>query len=250
MLILLPPSEGKTPGRRGARPVDLDALWCGSELGLARREVLDAVAEVSLLPDALTRLKVPPTLLAEVERNTTLAQAPCRPASEVYTGVLFQALDLTGLDPAARRRAHRSVLVQSALFGAVRPQDRIPAYRLSMGVSLPGPGGLAAFWRRRLTEPLGAAAGDGLVVDCRSSDYVAAWRPSGATAERWARIVMPGASHWAKHTRGLVAGHLLRSGARPRTVPQLAELLSEAFTVRATPDPRGRGWEVAVGVTG
>ena len=50
VLILLPPSEGKTPGRRGARPVDLDALWCGSALGLARREVLDAVAEATGLP--------------------------------------------------------------------------------------------------------------------------------------------------------------------------------------------------------
>ena len=39
--------------------------------------------------------------------------------------------------------------VTSALFGLVRPGDRIPAYRLSGDVSLPGLGPVAGVWRQR-----------------------------------------------------------------------------------------------------
>ncbi len=42
------------------------------------------------------------------------------------------------------------MLVVSALFGLLRPGDRIPPYRLSMDVDLPGIGRLAPFWRRGL----------------------------------------------------------------------------------------------------
>ena len=51
----------------------------------------------------------------------------------------------------------------------------------------------------------------------------------------------------AKHTRGLVARHLLESGAKPRSVPALEDVLTERFEVRLTPPPRpGKPWTVAV----
>ncbi|CAM5474770.1 hypothetical protein SCYAM73S_01880 [Streptomyces cyaneofuscatus] len=46
-------------------------------------------------------------------------------------------LDLATLDADARRRAAKSLLVFSGLWGAVRISDRIPPYRCSMGVKLP-----------------------------------------------------------------------------------------------------------------
>ncbi|MFP5407571.1 MAG: peroxide stress protein YaaA, partial [Gammaproteobacteria bacterium] len=54
-------------------------------------------------------------------------------ADRVYSGVLYEALDLTSLDAAARRRATSWLAVTSGLFGLLRPADRIPAYRLSGG---------------------------------------------------------------------------------------------------------------------
>jgi len=42
---------------------------------------------------------------------------------------------------------------------------------------------------------------------------------------------VPGASHMAKHTRGLVARHLCEVGTDPRSVPALADVVGEAFTV-------------------
>jgi len=145
MLILLPPSEGKAlPARRG-RPVDLAAL-SAPELTETRLAIRDALIAVSHRPDAHRILAVPPALLDEVALNTRLKSLPGLPAMRVYTGVLYAALDYPSLSPAAKRRAARSLKVQSALWGPVGPADRIAPYRLSMAVSLPGLGPLAGVW--------------------------------------------------------------------------------------------------------
>jgi cytoplasmic iron level regulating protein YaaA (DUF328/UPF0246 family) len=238
VLILLPPSESKT-GRKRGRPLDLESLSF-PELTDTRREVMSALVKVSAHPDAPALLGVSPTLTAEVARNLVLDSAPALPAAQVYTGVLYDALDLASLDTAAKRRANRWLVTVSALFGAVRPSDSIVPYRLSMAVNLPGVGPLASAWKPELAQGLPAAAGRGLVVDCRSSTYAAAWTPRGDLADRWVQVRVPGATHMAKHTRGLVARHLCQVGADPRPVPALAEALEDAFEVRLT-EPRRAG---------
>lgn len=238
MLILLPPSESKT-GRTRGRPLSLSSLSFG-ELTDTRRTVATALAKVSAHPDAFEVLGVSPSLTTEVARNLVLETAPSLPAARVYTGVLYDALDLASLDTAARRRANRWLVTVSALFGAVRPTDAIVPYRLSMAVNLPGVGPLASAWKPELARVLPAAAGRGVVVDCRSSTYAAAWTPSGDLTERWVQVRVPGATHMAKHTRGLVARHLCVTGAAPRTAPALAEALKDAFEVRLT-EPRRAG---------
>lgn len=241
MLVLLPPSEGKSPAARG-RPLDLDRLSFPS-LTHTRACVLDAVAEVSAHPSALAVLGVPPTLGDEVARNTHLRTAPTASVGAVYSGVLYDALSLGTLDPAAARRAHRWVVVASALFGALRLRDRIPAYRLSMKVNLPTLGPLAGVWRTPLARVLPEAAGRGLVVDCRSSTYAAAWVPRDSLAARWVQVRVPGATHMAKHTRGLVARHLCAAGEQARTPAHLAAAVSEAFdTQLVAPERPGQPW--------
>ena len=174
--------------------------------------------------------------------------APTAPVASVYSGVLYEALDLPSLDPAGRRRAYRRVVVGSALFGALRLADRIPAYRLSMKVNLPPLGPLAAVWRGALAAPLSAAAGPGLVVDCRSSTYAAAWVPQGPTARRWVQVAVPGATHLAKRTRGLVARLLCDADVEVRTPARLASLVAEAFDCDLTAPRRpGQPWLLSVG---
>ena len=247
VLALLPPSEGKTPAPRRAAPVDLDAL-SRPALTEARREVLDRLVAVSGRPDALAVLGVGPSLAGEVERNTRLWREPATDVSRVYSGVLYAALGLPGLTGTARRRARAHVVVVSALWGAVSPGDRIPQYRLSMGTDLPGVGPVAAHWRRHLGGVLGAQA-DGLVVDCRSAAYTAAWRPGGELAAGTVAVrVLSGGtvvSHAAKHTRGLLTRHLLqRRGRVPRSPTGLAEAAAEAFDVNLV--RHGAGWRLDV----
>lgn len=241
MLILLPPSESKA-GRSRGRSLDLDRLSF-PELTETRRQVAQSLAKVSAYHDAAAMLGVSPTLTAEIALNLVLETSPALPAARVYTGVLYDALDLASLDPAARRRANRWLVTVSALFGAVRPPDAIVPYRLSIAVNLPGIGPLASAWKPELAQVLPGAAGRGVVVDCRSSTYAAAWTPGGDLAERWVQVRVPGATHMAKQTRGLVARHLCTAGADPRTVPALAEVVGRRFDVElAEPRRAGQPW--------
>jgi len=245
VLILLPPSEGKTQRRRGAA-LDLADLSF-PELTPIRESVMEATAAVSARPDAYEVLRVSPNLEEDVARNTRLLTAATAPAGQVYSGVLYDAFDFTSLDAASRRRALRRVVIVSALFGAVRIGDRIPAYRLHLCVHLPGIGELAATWRPELRPVLEREAGHRLVVDCRSTTYAAAWTPKGSLAERRVLITVPGASHMAKHTRGLVARRLVQSPDRPTRPADLAELLADTFDVSLTEPVRpGRPWQLAV----
>jgi len=238
VLICLPPSEGKTPAPVGASPVDLEGLTGAEQLTGQRRVVLDALAAVSARADATQVLGVGASLGAEVARNTELKSAPTAPASRVYTGVLYAAAGLADLPDDAARRAADDVRVFSGLWGAVSPADRIPAYRLSMGVDLPGVGKLATAWRPHLSAALDARAAGDVVVDCRSAAYLAAWKPvtTGDAAADWVtvRVVRETdgkravVSHNAKHTRGVLTGHLLRrSGPAPTSAAELLDAARE-----------------------
>jgi uncharacterized protein len=133
VLILLPPSEGKSPPRRG-RPLRLDELPF-PELYAARRDVVDALVRLCRdEPERAARvLGLGTTQADEVARNAGLMAAPTTRADTVYSGVLYEALDLASLDRAGRRRATQWLVVTSSLLGLVRPADRIPAYRLAPG---------------------------------------------------------------------------------------------------------------------
>lgn len=252
MLILLPPSEGKAVGRRG-RPLDLGTLTF-PELNPTRQAVLDALVDASGRSDALRVLDAPAGAAGQVAANTLLRSAPTRRVSDLYTGVLYDALEHDSLGPAARRRANRCLVVISAAFGALRFGDRVPSYRLSMGVDLPGVGKLAALWRAPLGDVLPGAAGPGLVVDMRSSGYVAAWRPRGSLAERTVGVHVvretdggrSAVSHMAKHTRGLVARHLLETGLDPTSPEALAEALASQFVVDLDEAVPGRVRRLAI----
>ena len=153
VLVLLPPSEGKTAPARG-RPLDLDRLSFPA-LGPPRREVLDALVTVAGgdRARALTVLGLSDRQGAEVERDADLPQAPTAAAGTVYTGVLYDALGLPGLGEPARRRAGRWLVDR---LGPVRPgaprrpDPGLPAVRRHLA---PGSGvagrALAAAGRRR-----------------------------------------------------------------------------------------------------
>ena len=174
MLVLLPPSEGKASSGRGA-PLKTESLSLPG-LTPAREAVLGELVELCAGDEEKARevLGLSEGLRGEVAKNAELRTAGARPAGEIYTGVLYDALDLASLDAAAKKRATRSLLVFSGLWGAVRINDRIPSYRCSMGVKLPGIGALGAYWRTPMAAVLPEVAGDGLVLDLRSSAYAAA----------------------------------------------------------------------------
>ena len=230
VLILLPPSEGKTEPRRG-KPLRLADLSF-PELTDARAELLAALVDLCSGDEVKARdvLGLGPTQADEVRRNADLTTARTARADRVYSGVLYDALDLGSLDVTARRRATRWLAVSSALFGMLRPGDPIPAYRLSGDRALPGVGKVAAHWRGVLGPVVRDAAGSGLVVDLRSSTYAAFWRPPADLAPRFATVrvlheqdgVRKVVSHFNKATKGRLVRSLLQDGTDARTPGQLA----------------------------
>ncbi|MDT0266739.1 peroxide stress protein YaaA [Streptomyces sp. DSM 44915] len=239
MLVLLPPSEGKAGGSRG-RPLAWESLSLPG-LTEARARVLDELVALCAGDPGKARevLGLSEGQAPEVARNAALREAPTAPAGAVYTGVLYDALDLATLSPAAKRRAGKALLIFSGLWGALRIGDRIPAYRCSAGVRLPGLGALAGHWRAPLAEVLPEVAGEGPVLDLRSSAYAALWRPAGALAERTLTVrvlqerVVDGrpkrsvVSHFNKATKGRLVRDLLAAGPLPRRAGQVAGALRD-----------------------
>ncbi|TVL89982.1 peroxide stress protein YaaA [Streptomyces sp. SAJ15] len=263
MLVLLPPSEGKA-GEGSGKPLALDALALPG-LAEARARVLDELVALCEGDEdkAAEVLGLSRGLRGEIAKNAGLRTAGTRPAGEIYTGVLYDALSLATLDAAARRRAERSLLVFSGLWGAVRIGDPIPSYRCSMGVKLPGLGALGAYWRTPLADVLPEAAGGGLVLDLRSAAYATAWRPKGEVAGRTATVrvlqskIVAGVekrsvvSHFNKATKGRLVRELLTSGTAPAGPAELVTALRDlGYAVEATaPAKAGTAWSLDVIVT-
>ncbi|MFF8099480.1 peroxide stress protein YaaA [Streptomyces sp. NPDC016640] len=257
MLVLLPPSEGKAASGRGA-PLKPESLSLPG-LAAAREAVLAELVDLCTGDEDKARevLGLSEGLRGEVAKNTELRTAGARPAREIYTGVLYDALDLASLGTAAKRRAAGSLLVFSGLWGAVRVTDRIPSYRCSMGVRLPGLGALSGHWRAPMAEVLPEAAGGGLVLDLRSAAYAAAWKPKGEVAGRTATVRVLHAptrkvvSHFNKATKGRIVRSLLTAGTAPEDPAGLVEALRDlGYEVEATaPAKPGTAWALDVLVT-
>lgn len=253
MFVFLPPSETKAfPA--GTVPVELGSLAL-PELAPVRVGLLDALAQLASGPQdaALAALGLSAGQAGEVTHDQALGTAPAGPAAEVYTGVLYDALDLPGVR--GQGAETDNVLIFSGLWGVVRPGDRIPHYRCSAGVKLPTAGAVSAVWRKALRSPLTTHVGDRLVVDLRSGAYAGLWAP-GANAvtvrvlherESGGVVKRSVVSHFNKATKGRLARALLTSGERPRK-PEEFIGLARALGYTVEPGPAGKGPDAPVAV--
>lgn len=157
-------------------------------LGGARERALAALERLIAGPAdaAAAALLLPPATVDDaLAINTRVRGARTMPALQRYAGTVYEGLAFTQLDEAAKRVAARSTLVLSGLFGVVRGDEPVPAYRVPAKAVLPDLGVAGTFWRPLLDEVMpGLLARGGLVLDLRSSDYAAMWRPRGAIAKR------------------------------------------------------------------
>jgi cytoplasmic iron level regulating protein YaaA (DUF328/UPF0246 family) len=232
--ILLPPSEGKTPGGRG-KPLVLTAT--DEPLSAARATVVNALEKLLAGPasKAAAALALPAGVAAEaLATNAALRGSATMPALRRYSGVVYDGLALTSLTPAAAKLAGRRVLIFSGLLGVVRGDEATPNYRVPAKAQLPGVGVAGTFWRPVLTEALRDRLGDELVIDLRSSDYAAMWRPEKTQAGQVVTLRILSrtpsgkyavVSYNSKFAKGRLAAALLEadaSRARVRTIEDVA----------------------------
>ena len=256
MRILLPPSAGKTT-KETTNHLQLEKLWQAEHLTQTRRQLIDDVQNTALLADAAQIFKLGPKNAHEISQNLEVYDAPALAAWQLYDGVLYEAAKFAqifsygacaqdgqgqgqGNQPQGsgqgqggqsqadqsqglQRQLEELTLVFSALFGPVRLTDLITPHRLSGSVKLPGQGSVASIWSKALKELLAQQLSGHVVVDLRSSEYGAMYRPTrgsdclllniGVAKVNPATGKRSVVSHWAKHTRGLLAGALLRAVA-------------------------------------
>ena len=238
MRILLPPSAGKTT-KESANHLQLEKLWQAEHLTQTRRQLINDVQNTALLADAAQIFKLGPKNAHEISQNLEIYDAPALAAWQLYDGVLYEAAKFAQIfsygacaqdgqgqadqSQGLQRQLEELTLVFSALFGPVRLTDLITPHRLSGSVKLPGQGSVASIWSKALKELLTQQLSGHVVVDLRSSEYGAMYRPACGgeclTLNIAVAKVNPATgkrsvvSHWAKHTRGLLAGALLRAVA-------------------------------------
>ncbi len=146
MIILLPPSEGKAPDGDTVSFREAHSEWAKDV-----QPVLKHLARLSAADRAkFYGVKDAAKAKAVHGMNQSALTAPCLPALERYTGVVYQYLDYPTLrkKQAARKRIH----VVSGLFGLIPGGTAIPAYKLPINPWL------ARYWKDINTQRLAAAA--------------------------------------------------------------------------------------------
>lgn len=240
MLIWLPPSEGKNAPAQGPS-LDVNALSRPS-LTTSRRAVCETLTALGDGPAAAAVLKVGARI--DLSVNTALDSAPCAPASSLFTGVLYEAIEECAPNAWASTGAEH-VSIFSGLFGVLSPRDFIPDHRLAMGVSLPDLGVLSTWWAPRLDEALSADASERIIIDGRSGPYRAACKAPWARVwelrvEREANGKRTVISHDAKRWRGAITGLLLASdGYAAEETPAAEKALEEAAYSVSLGDAKG-----------
>lgn len=230
-LILLPPSEGKTAAGQGPKLNHKKLSF--PELNPTRQRVQEALLALSMgnQTKALKTLGISSKQLSELNNNQQLQTAHCAPAWQVYTGVLFGALDASSLTTTQRDSLSQSTYIQSALFGLVGFADLIPAYRLSGDTSLPKLGTLSSLWGQQCSKILSEA--QDLIIDLRSGTYVKLGPiPAEANAvvpkvfQRMPKGEPKVVSHHNKATKGRIVRAIAQSKRQIKTVDDLAHIIS------------------------
>lgn len=211
---MLPPSETKVSG--GGAVFQQSAL-AFPELAEVRDSVMTALVELSRDRVAAAKaLKLGPRAAADLDANEQLPAAPAMPSIERYTGVVFDAIDVSSLPATARDRANEILVIGSALFGMTAAHDRIPHYRLSANSKLPGIP-LGKVWADSMAAAFRAAGR--FVIDARSTAY-RGLAPVPADVPHITLDLMADSSdgrralgHFGKHAKGALVRALIESEA-------------------------------------
>jgi uncharacterized protein len=209
--LLLPPSEGKRPGGNAPWEPGDDAL------GLARRAVAKELRSFVRRSTAADRSKLFGVRGDHLDRAVASAASGCvgqpaLPASQRYSGVVWEHLDLASLPTKGRRHAARHVVVVSALAGFVAGGEPVPDYRLKLSARLGRLGNLATWWRPTLAAIGKERFGRHTVIDLLPNEHRGAFEPAGIARRTVAvQFVTHSGAHAAGHAAKAAKGLLARS---------------------------------------
>jgi len=213
-VLLLPPSEGKAEAGNQSHPWTPRMGALGAALETSRAQIVTQLRKEKGGTQKL--LGVGGAHLTRAQSsNMQLVGAPCLPAWQRYTGVVWDHLDLASLTAMQRNSFIKRIIVPSGLLGLVRADDQIPDYRLKMGTRLAPFGTMSKWWNETITDALVATVKKRAVIDLLPNEHRAAinWN----LLDNVARVDLVSHSgavvggHNAKAAKGLLARHLLVS---------------------------------------
>ena len=145
-----------------------------------------------------------------------------RPAALAFAGDTYLGLEAGSLEPEEMAWAQDHLRILSGLYGLLRPQDAMQAYRLEMGSKLKTRRGatLYDYWRDQIAKALNAQAeklNTDVLVNCASQEYFGAVPDSALKL----RVITPQfmeekpggpkiVSFYAKRARGSMARFVIQ----------------------------------------
>jgi cytoplasmic iron level regulating protein YaaA (DUF328/UPF0246 family) len=168
--------------------------------------------------------------------NAVVTTSRTRAALDRYAGVVYDGLAVAAMSPAQRRIANRSILIFSGLFGVLTGGEAIPNYRVPAATALLEQGTLGSFWRPLLPGIMSERLGrNDFVIDLRSTDYAAMWRPELSSAHNRVlsvRMLSPTPSgrlavisYFSKHAKGRLANALIAREAEGHKIRSVDDVV-------------------------
>ena len=145
MLILTPPSEGKSYHNTvNKKFVETNYIF--------KKQVKEIVSILNKL-DEKKIISIYGTTLDKArelhKNNLNIFDNECSMAIERYTGVVFKNIDWNSLDLISRNYLNKNLRILSGLFGILKPDSLIPNYKLKMNVL-----SLYDFWKNHISNQL------------------------------------------------------------------------------------------------
>lgn len=146
-------------------------------------------------------------------------------AINVYTGVLYAALNWASLTKAAQKKGEKSLVIISAKYGAIGPLEKIKSYKATIKNS-------------KLKDQVAAVLDprkDELIIDCRSSTYQGVWSAPYKNCieirvfqnvNGTKRVV----THMSKKTRGEVARLILANKSIPKSPRDVRDIVNKHYS--------------------
>ncbi len=230
-VLLIPPSESKaTPPANGALYKNARAnrkTNSFKELDKLRGMLIDEVQGAINRGTGLDKLfEVSGKSLKEaIDWNDRIMEATTLPARELYTGVMWEAINYKTLKAEEKKRFDKNTIIFSGLFGVLRPTDKIPAYKLKIGANMGGAvGRIINYWKRPVSEVLRKELRSKVVWDFLPDQHKRVWDNTGEVKARHQvkfvkRIIRSGVaeyktiSHHSKALKGALIRHLLAKDA-------------------------------------
>lgn len=166
-VILLPPSEGKN---KGGDIIYSDVKNKNSfmDIHLNREYIYQDLLDVIESSDEKTLEKVfdlkGNNLKEAIENTKVLDQNQTLSSIDRYSGVMFKSIDYLSLNEDQKENFNSSVLFIDGMFGLLKPQDKIPNYKLKITSKI-GSLNITKYWKENLKQLFNKEFNEKLIID-------------------------------------------------------------------------------------